>query len=104
MTQPILEVQGLSITYGRDIGVEADWFSLQRGEILAVVGESGSGKSTLIRAIINLLGNGGKINSGSIHFMGDLSSFNTRQWRSLRAGVLLWCFKTGCGLKPYGEY
>ncbi|USD64283.1 ABC transporter ATP-binding protein [Vibrio sp. SCSIO 43136] len=103
MTKPILEVTDLSVSYDRSSQVlKQIEFSLQRGEILAVVGESGSGKSTLIRTIINLLGKGAKIDTGSVRFDGqDLFQQSPRQWRSLRGGRIAMVFQNpGATLSP----
>ncbi|HMS94037.1 MAG TPA: ABC transporter ATP-binding protein [Tabrizicola sp.] len=68
MTEPLLQVRDLSITYplrrgpldiltgkpGRLEAVIGATFSLQSGQTLAIVGESGSGKSSLGRAILGL--------------------------------------------------
>ena len=60
---PLLEVQDLSVSYGRSrlfgrapktTGARDVGFAVQKGEILGVVGESGSGKSTIARALVGL--------------------------------------------------
>lgn len=54
--RPLLEVEGVTASYGggvkvlEDVGIE-----IRRGHTVAVVGESGSGKSTLARVITGLL-------------------------------------------------
>jgi oligopeptide transport system ATP-binding protein len=76
MSEPILSVQDLSVTF--DVHKQGAWpwtpamklhavsqmsFDLQAGECLGVVGESGSGKSTLARAIVGTVpSSGGRIN------------------------------------------
>lgn len=53
--RPLLEVDGLSISYGSRLLVNGVNFALGSGESLALVGESGSGKSLTARAIADLL-------------------------------------------------
>ena len=59
MTDPLLEVRGLSVRFSRGAttfnAVDSVHFSLARHETLGVVGGSGSGKSTLARAILQLV-------------------------------------------------
>ncbi|HOV82396.1 MAG TPA: ABC transporter ATP-binding protein [Methanothrix sp.] len=51
---PLLEVRGLSVSYGSSPILQDINLTLYEGETVAVVGESGSGKSTLARAIMGL--------------------------------------------------
>jgi putative phosphonate transport system ATP-binding protein len=51
MTAPLLEAEGVTVTFGRIRAVEGASFRLWPGEVLAIVGESGSGKTTLLRAL-----------------------------------------------------
>lgn len=48
---PLLQVKGLTKTYGRHIGCWDVSFDLFPGEVMGIVGESGSGKSTLLNAM-----------------------------------------------------
>ncbi|MER9934100.1 ABC transporter ATP-binding protein [Mesorhizobium sp. M0088] len=51
----LLDVKGLSVSFGGFAAVKSVSFTLQPGEILGIVGESGSGKSVTCRAIMRLL-------------------------------------------------
>lgn len=48
---PLLEVSGLSKSYGRQIGCADVSLDIYPGEVLGIVGESGSGKTTLLRCL-----------------------------------------------------
>ena len=58
MTEPMIEVDDLSVTYGegreRVAALRSVSFSVARGESFGLVGESGSGKSTVLRALAGL--------------------------------------------------
>ncbi len=66
---PILDVQGLTVTFRTDEGpvtaVESVDFRLDRGRTLGLVGESGSGKSVSTKALIKLLPKNAKIAEGA---------------------------------------
>ena len=47
----VLNVDGLSKSYGTQIGCADVGFELHAGEVLGIVGESGSGKTTLLRCL-----------------------------------------------------
>jgi peptide/nickel transport system ATP-binding protein len=50
----MIEIDGLSVRFGRTEAVRSVSFSVAQGESFGIVGESGSGKSTLLRALSGL--------------------------------------------------
>jgi peptide/nickel transport system ATP-binding protein len=97
MTKPLVQAQGLIVTYaglrsplGRRVpappvlhGIDIE---IGRGETIGVVGESGSGKTTLGRALIGLIAP----RSGSIRFDGrDITVLNETALRPLRRRMQL---------------
>lgn len=64
---PVLEVDSLTVRYGKMLALDALSFSLQGGEFLAVVGPNGSGKSTLLKCLLGLA----PYESGSISLLGQ---------------------------------
>ncbi|MUK87513.1 ATP-binding cassette domain-containing protein [Ornithinibacillus sp. L9] len=94
----LLEVKNLHTSFYTDHGVipalTGVSFSVKKGEVLGIVGESGCGKSVTSLSILQLLGNKGKINSGSIHFKGqDLTTFSTKKMRKVRGNEISMIFQ-----------
>ena len=82
MSDYLLNVSGLSASYGDEDIVRDVSFEMLPGEIVCIVGESGSGKSTLIRAIHGM--SGVMITGGSISFDGaDISALPAKERRKL---------------------
>ncbi len=91
---PVIEVRDLSISFnlhGSPLRVVRDLsLTIERGRCLALVGESGSGKSVTAMAILGILPDTAKIDSGKILFRNesgattDLSRLDTRG-REMRA-------------------
>jgi|UniRef100_A0A7V3VTQ3 branched-chain amino acid transport system ATP-binding protein len=64
---PILEVKGLSVSYGGIKALDNISFKVCSGEIVALIGANGAGKSTTLRTISGLV----KPESGIIYFSGN---------------------------------
>jgi phospholipid/cholesterol/gamma-HCH transport system ATP-binding protein len=54
MSEPVIEVEKLSIGWGDTILMENLDFAVPSGDVFAILGASGSGKSTLLRHLIGL--------------------------------------------------
>jgi ABC-type lipoprotein export system ATPase subunit len=94
VTRPVVEVRGLSRTYGSDPPVHAlrsvD-LTIHRGEWMAIIGPSGSGKSTLL----NILGCLDRPTSGTYHIDGiDAASLSDEERATLRARNIGFVFQT----------
>ena len=91
--EPIIEVRGLSNSFGDQVIHEGLDLDVRRGEILGVVGGSGTGKSVLMRSIIGLQEPG----AGDIKVFGESRSERTeeqemdlrRRWGVLFQGAAL---------------
>ncbi|MBP2300743.1 dipeptide ABC transporter ATP-binding protein [Azospirillum picis] len=95
---PLLDVRGLTISYGTGRGtlraVSDVGFSILPGEVMGLVGESGSGKSTVAMAVLDLLGEGGRVESGEILFRGtDLRRLAPAERRALRGDSIAAVFQ-----------
>jgi glutathione transport system ATP-binding protein len=89
---PLLEVQGLSVTFRtRDGDVRAVrdlTFGLGRGETLGIVGESGSGKSTVALAVLGLLPRNAAV-TGSVRSEGrELLGLTEQDLTRVRGSVI----------------
>ncbi len=94
----ILDVSEVTTVFDTESGpvcaVDSLSFSIKRGETLAVVGESGSGKSVTSLSIMQLLGDGGRVESGSIKFDGEeLLQKSERQMRQIRGNRIAMIFQ-----------
>lgn len=94
---PLLEVQGLNVTFKGSQGsfqaVKSLDFSISRSETLALVGESGCGKSTTALSILRLLGKSASV-SGYIGFDGqNLLDLSMKRMRSLRGHKISMIFQ-----------
>ncbi len=55
MTEPLLQVRGLTFGYGRELVLDGVDLDINPRDFLAVIGPNGGGKTTLIKAILGLL-------------------------------------------------
>jgi branched-chain amino acid transport system ATP-binding protein len=80
----LLEVDGLSVRYGRVHAVRGVSLSVEDGEVVAVLGANGAGKSSLLKGILGLVPS----DTGSIQWNEtNLSSRSPRE--RLAAGIAL---------------
>lgn len=98
LASPILDVKDLSVSFRTDRGtvraVDGVSLHVDEGETLAIVGESGSGKSVTALSLLGLIGDSGRIESGSIMFEGqDLAQMGTRALRRIRGDRIAMIFQ-----------
>jgi D-xylose transport system ATP-binding protein len=67
MTEPVLEVEGASKSFGAVAALSDVSLKLERGEIVALVGDNGAGKSTLIKCISGAH----RLDRGTVRLAGD---------------------------------
>jgi peptide/nickel transport system ATP-binding protein len=89
VAEPVLEVEHLTVSYGRDgdrrAAVDDLSFTVRRAETFGLVGESGSGKSSTAFAILGLIRPPGRIDGGSVRLEGtELVGLTRDQWRPIR--------------------
>jgi branched-chain amino acid transport system ATP-binding protein len=58
---PALEVDCLSVSYGKFVAVESVSFTVGAGECVAVIGPNGHGKSSMVTAVAGLVRRGGTV-------------------------------------------
>ncbi|WP_090546739.1 ABC transporter ATP-binding protein [Paraburkholderia caballeronis] len=68
--QPVLEVSGLAVRYGKIEALHQAAIKVGAGQIVSVIGPNGAGKSTLLNAIMGALPATGHA-SGRIAYLGD---------------------------------
>ncbi len=56
-----LEVEHVSVNYGKFVAVESVTFSVGAGECVAVIGPNGHGKSSMVTAVAGLVRRGGEV-------------------------------------------
>ena len=75
MANPLLEVKGMSVSYGDVRALTDVSLEVEEGSIVALLGSNGAGKSTMLKAIAGLL----HPSSGHVHFAGEsVDKLNTK--------------------------
>lgn len=84
----MINVRGLSVSYGSDVAVADMDLDVADRELLAVVGSSGSGKSTLLHAIAGLVvpTTGSVVAAGANVF--EMSEARRSAWRLANIGLV----------------
>lgn len=59
--ESILEVRGLSVSFGKEEIIKDISFSVSEGQVLAIIGPNGAGKTVLFRALMGLISYDGEI-------------------------------------------
>lgn len=93
--KPILNIENLSIAFGKNEVIHSISYNLFENEILGIVGESGSGKSVSSLAILGLLPKKiSTINSGQILYGGsDLTNLSSKEFQSIRGKKIAMIFQ-----------
>src|SRR5262249_37758603 len=91
MTAPgALGIRDLTVRYGVRLATWAVDLTLAPGEVLGLVGESGAGKSTVGRAVVRLLPDGARLETGSVRLGArDLLRAGAREMRRLRGADIV---------------
>ena len=102
ITQPLLEIRDLTVTFGAGkhstVVVNGVSFTVNRGKTLGVVGQSGSGKTTLARAIMQLI----PTTAGGTTFDGiDLATLSSKELRTFRRRMQMVFQDPGGSLNEY---
>ncbi|AFY67254.1 ABC transporter ATP-binding protein [Geitlerinema sp. PCC 7407] len=67
MGEPIIELKGITKSFGQSLILDGVDLTIYRGEALAIIGPSGTGKSTILRIIAGLLAP----DAGEVYVMGQ---------------------------------
>jgi len=90
----LLDVEDLSVTFGRTAAVRGASLRLEKGETHCLVGESGCGKSVTALAIMGLLARGGERRARRLEFAGtDLLSLSDRAMARIRGNRMSMIFQ-----------
>src|SRR4051812_24301597 len=73
MSEPLLQIRGLTKRFGGVTALSDVGLTVNRGEVLALAGDNGAGKSTLIKAIAGVHAR----DEGEIAFKGRPVAFQT---------------------------
>ncbi len=94
-SEPLLEIDGLSVNLGQAPVVRGLSLQIARGEMLGLVGESGCGKSVTALSILDLFADSPlRITEGAIRFRGvDLRSLDLKALQALRGNDIAMIFQ-----------
>ncbi|MGZ8648661.1 MAG: ABC transporter ATP-binding protein [Solirubrobacteraceae bacterium] len=98
MTEPLLDVRDLRVTFLTDGGdvtaVDGVSFALGADEVLGIVGESGSGKSVTMMSVMRLVPERNTRFEGEVHYGGrDLMRLSRRAMRRVRGSEIAMIFQ-----------
>ena len=95
MTEPVLDLQNLSVTYsGVAKAVSGVSLTVQPGEVVGLIGESGSDKSTLAHSILGLLPGGAVVSGERMKLAGtDILTASKKDIAALRGPAAAMVFQ-----------
>jgi microcin C transport system ATP-binding protein len=97
MSKPLLEVQGLTVSFADQTVVKGIDFEIGQGEKLALVGESGSGKTVTALSLLGLVQGASTGGQALLHLPEsepqDLMALSERQLRALRGSQIAMIFQ-----------
>jgi peptide/nickel transport system ATP-binding protein len=90
---PVLEISNLAVGYRGNEGfqqvVHEVSLLVRPGEVVALVGESGSGKTTTAQAVIGLLAENGRLETGAVRLNGtDIADWSQKQLDTIRGSKI----------------
>jgi peptide/nickel transport system ATP-binding protein len=93
MTEPLLEVKGLSVSYvgdqGRVRALDNVTLTIRRGSVRGIIGESGCGKSTLAKSILGILPSSALVEKGEIFIQNeDIVNMPRKELSNLRGKIM----------------
>ncbi|MEV2250533.1 ABC transporter ATP-binding protein [Streptomyces sp. NPDC050147] len=90
LSHPVVDLAGVSKSYGELTALHSADLVIHRGELLAVVGPSGSGKSTML----NIMGTLDRPSEGKVRIGGhDIDELRDRDLSALRAATIGFVFQ-----------
>ena len=94
MPSPLVNIQGLNISFGTTEVLSDFNLKIEEGEIVSVVGESGSGKSVSALISMGLLSPKASITSTHAEVLGSsISKLSQSDWQSLRGKEIAMIFQ-----------
>ncbi|MCX6365543.1 MAG: ABC transporter ATP-binding protein [Armatimonadetes bacterium] len=94
MSEPLLSLENLEVSFPAGAVVRGVSLSVKRGETLGVVGESGSGKTMTALSALRLVPEPGRVTAGKIVFEGkNLLELSEKDMRQIRGGRIAMIFQ-----------